>query len=99
MIFVRLAAITYLAVRLRRRSKLAARLVAFDAGHKKERIMNTPVLLLWLLALGLLAGGVQALVRADDGTARSEADMKEDVKWRATNGRRCLRRTPSLPVT
>ena len=80
MVFVGLGAITYLAVRLRRRSKLAARLVAFHSGHEKERIMNTPVLLaLGVLALGLLASGVLELVRGDDGTARSEADMKEDV--------------------
>jgi hypothetical protein len=77
MVFVGLGAITYLAVRLRRRSKLAARLVPVHSGHKKDRIMNTPVLLLSLLALGLLASGVLNLVRGDDG--RSEADMREDV--------------------
>lgn len=77
MVFVGLGAITYLAVRLRRRSKLAARLVPVHSGQKKDRIMNTPVLLLSLLALGLLASGVLNLVRGDDG--ESEASMKEDV--------------------
>jgi hypothetical protein len=77
MVFVGLGAITYLAVRLRRRSKLAARLVAFQ-GHEKGPTLKTPALLgVGVLALGLLAYVALALTRGDDG--RSEADMRADV--------------------
>lgn len=80
MVFVGLGAITYLAVRLRRRSKLAARLVAFHSGDEEGRTLRAPALLgLGVLALGVLAYVVLVLVSAGDGTARSEAEMKADV--------------------
>ena len=76
MVFVGLAAITYLAVRLRKRSKLAARLVAFQ-GHEKGRSLKTPALLgLGVVALGLLAYVVLSTGQCKRWHRRSEAEMR-----------------------